>query len=343
MEWPTKKEIIEIRLYLKNTPNKDYYKVGIVTCRISAKFLPMKKAILQLGLGVLGVTGAPSIVRRLAPNQGACAVMYHGLTDAPSAGMTNFTRLHLDAGVFRQQARLFARSYRVLPLEEVAEAIRNGERLPPNCVVLTFDDGYESNYRLAFPILREFGLHATVFVTTGFVEKEFYQWPDRLEYALGATRESRLLLEFENLPPELPVNSLRQRRAAHRRLDEALKRVPQERQLEAIAQIEDRLGAALAELDPDDVPPLYRPLSWEQIREMAATEHVTIGAHTHTHPILSRVSEAYARRDMTRCLELLAEKGRYSKPGPSRIRTANRGTIIPGPARCWRIWAFAPR
>jgi peptidoglycan/xylan/chitin deacetylase (PgdA/CDA1 family) len=44
-------------------------------------------------------------------------------------------------------------------------AIRRGESpLPARPVVLTLDDGYESNYRLAWPVLRRHGLKATIFV-----------------------------------------------------------------------------------------------------------------------------------------------------------------------------------
>lgn len=49
--------------------------------------------------------------------------------------------------------------------------------LPPNLsrrpVVVTFDDGFRDFYTTAFPILERFGLRATVFLTSGYIDKTF--------------------------------------------------------------------------------------------------------------------------------------------------------------------------
>jgi peptidoglycan/xylan/chitin deacetylase (PgdA/CDA1 family) len=42
-------------------------------------------------------------------------------------------------------------------------------KLPSRPIVITFDDGYESTYTNAFPVLRKYGFHATVFMVSGFV------------------------------------------------------------------------------------------------------------------------------------------------------------------------------
>jgi len=62
---------------------------------------------------------------------------------------------------------LHQRGYRALPLLEAAELVRQGQPFPPRCFVLTFDDGYQSVYREAFPVLQRYAMTATVFVTTG--------------------------------------------------------------------------------------------------------------------------------------------------------------------------------
>lgn len=66
---------------------------------------------------------------------------------------------------FAEQMRYLAEAgYRTLDLDEYV-AIREGRAEPPaKSVVVTFDDGYESNHRLAFPALRAHGLRATIFV-----------------------------------------------------------------------------------------------------------------------------------------------------------------------------------
>jgi len=62
---------------------------------------------------------------------------------------------------------LHRRGYSALSLLEVAERVRQGQPFPPRSFVLTFDDGYQSVYREAFPVLQRYAMSATVFVTTG--------------------------------------------------------------------------------------------------------------------------------------------------------------------------------
>lgn len=48
--------------------------------------------------------------------------------------------------------------------------LAGGAPLPDKAVMITFDDGYASNYRLAFPILKEFGAKAVVSLITRRME-----------------------------------------------------------------------------------------------------------------------------------------------------------------------------
>ncbi len=226
--------------------------------------------------------------------------------------MENHSRLHLDINGFRKSAAVFAKHYHVIALQELADLIEAGEKIPDNTVVLTFDDGYASNYHLGLPVLEEFGLHATIFASTAFIEREIFQWPDRIEYAVDHTSEKRLLLDFEGLPKELGLSSRNEKSHALITLDAALKLIPQERHLESISHIEERAGVSLlSEPNPADI---YQPLTWEQLRKLEASEFVSIGAHTHTHPILGKCTPEFARKDMETCLELLKTKGGIETP-----------------------------
>lgn len=68
-----------------------------------------------------------------------------------------------------QIAGLTRRGYRFAPLTEVLDRVRRGERLGPRTAVLTFDDGYGSVYQHAWPVLRDLGVPATIFLATAYM------------------------------------------------------------------------------------------------------------------------------------------------------------------------------
>jgi peptidoglycan/xylan/chitin deacetylase (PgdA/CDA1 family) len=64
-------------------------------------------------------------------------------------------------------ARLHVRGYRTLSLLDAADRVRQGRPFPTRSLVLTFDDGYETVYHEALPVLQRYGMSATIFITTG--------------------------------------------------------------------------------------------------------------------------------------------------------------------------------
>jgi peptidoglycan/xylan/chitin deacetylase (PgdA/CDA1 family) len=67
----------------------------------------------------------------------------------------------------RSMAKLSEKGYRTLSLVQVANCLRRGVPFPDHSLVITFDDGYQSVYDEAFPVLQRYGMSATVFLTVG--------------------------------------------------------------------------------------------------------------------------------------------------------------------------------
>jgi peptidoglycan/xylan/chitin deacetylase (PgdA/CDA1 family) len=74
---------------------------------------------------------------------------------------------------FREQMNfLAASSFQVLKLTEVASFIRERGSFPAKSVAITFDDGISNTYDIAFPILKDLGFSATIFLVTAYCGKQ---------------------------------------------------------------------------------------------------------------------------------------------------------------------------
>ena len=102
-------------------------------------------------------------------------------------------KMTVPAENFAAQLEWLARNdYHVLALPRLLEFLQGHEPLPRRSVVITIDDGYESVYRVALPLLRKHGFHATVFVYTDFVGA-----PDALTWAQLQEMEATGLIDVQ--------------------------------------------------------------------------------------------------------------------------------------------------
>ena len=68
-----------------------------------------------------------------------------------------------------QMAYLHDCGYTTISPDQLIDHLQYGADLPPNPILITFDDGYEDNYREAYPILQKYNFTATIFLITDFV------------------------------------------------------------------------------------------------------------------------------------------------------------------------------
>lgn len=77
----------------------------------------------------------------------------------------------------RQMRYLHDAGYRVITLEEAVGYLARRDPPPRKTIAITFDDGLANNHRYAYPVLKRFGIPATIFVIVGSVGKEpFLTW-----------------------------------------------------------------------------------------------------------------------------------------------------------------------
>lgn len=74
----------------------------------------------------------------------------------------------------RQLQYLADNHYSSVTLDELYAALHEGAALPPNPVMITFDDGYDDNYSAAFPLLQTYGYRAVIFVITDLMGRPGY-------------------------------------------------------------------------------------------------------------------------------------------------------------------------
>lgn len=99
-------------------------------------------------------------------------LMYHAIDQGRSA-------ISISPATFeRQMGWLYESGFQVVPLGQLVSSLRNGQALPEKSVAITFDDGLESVYTAAFPILERFGFPATVFLVAGYCGKS-NGWPSQ--------------------------------------------------------------------------------------------------------------------------------------------------------------------
>ncbi len=102
-------------------------------------------------------------------------MMYHSVNPQTNSIMK---ALIVSPEAFERQVRFLRDNhYNVLPLESLVEYIGKEKKLPPKAVVLTFDDGYKDFYKYAFPVLKKYGVPATMFIIVNEVGD-----PDRLSW-----------------------------------------------------------------------------------------------------------------------------------------------------------------
>jgi peptidoglycan/xylan/chitin deacetylase (PgdA/CDA1 family) len=191
----------------------------------------------------------------------------------------------VDAAEFSAQLGLLRSRFNVLPLLEAVRRAKDGT-LPPRAAAITFDDGYADNAEVALPVLQQHGLHATFFVATGFLNGGC-MWNDRVYELVRHAPQGTLDATSLGLGSH-PLNTVAERQRAIPALIRQLKYLPIDERQHQVDRLVDLAGVVL----PDDLM-----MTTSQVRKLHAAG-MAIGAHTVNHPILARLDDSAARKEI---------------------------------------------
>lgn len=189
------------------------------------------------------------------------------------------------AEVFDRHMETLANGFKVLPLSEAIERLRNSS-LPRRAACVTFDDGYRDNYTVAAPVLKRYGLPATIFVSTGFLDGG-RMWNDSVIEAVRGASGSLINARDIGLGVHA-IGDDSARSATIAKLLDQLKYLPIAERSEKVTDLCAIIGAVL----PTDLM-----LSTEEVRA-ARHANIEIGGHTVNHPILTQIDDRQARSEI---------------------------------------------
>jgi len=223
----------------------------------------------DLYYGALRGLGIATLARRLS--QGALVLCYHNVVPAtdgtPSLGDPG---LHLSLDRFTAQVHWLKDHYRVIPLRELVTRLASGQSLR-GTAALTFDDAYTGALTLAWPLLRELGLPATMFIVAEAPGRGTPFWWDHpaIVKAEAPGARTRRLLRLGG-DQELIMNSE---------------------------------GAAKT----TNLPATHLPAGWEALRSQASAG-LDLGAHTLTHRTLTQLNAGDLQHELEESRETTAER-----------------------------------
>lgn len=114
--------------------------------------------------------------------KGIPVLCYHSVRVAPANANANLKSLYVTPENFDKQMKyLKDNGYFTMTMDEFYNYYKDGGNIPEKSVLITFDDGYTDNYTNALPVLKKYGLNATVFMISGSIGKEGYMTEDQLK------------------------------------------------------------------------------------------------------------------------------------------------------------------
>jgi peptidoglycan/xylan/chitin deacetylase (PgdA/CDA1 family) len=188
-----------------------------------------------------------------------------------------------------------------VPLEQVMSVLSGataGDR--KLAVSFTVDDGYADFAELGWPVFREFDCPVSLFVSPGVMSGDHWFWWDRLRWIMEHAEQPSIALEAEGARYLAQWIDEPSRHAVFEQACEWLKFRSTSELHEALRAYADWVGVSVPL-----IPPRHdRVLGWSELRQLER-DGLRVGAHTMTHPILSRCTDTQAEWEIAESVRLV--------------------------------------
>jgi len=242
-------------------------------------------AIYWLGLG----RGYAALSRP----EGAIILMYHSVASDDLAPLIDPPN-RMSPQYFEKQMAFLAKHRNVISLTDLVSQIESGVTPRAGTVCITFDDGYLDNLTIAAPILERFGLPATLFLPTAYIDRAQTQWADELHRSFSSRTLDHLHIPEIGVHADLAVEE--ERASSRLRIQRHLLESGYESRSHLLTQLEQQLRPA--------GPTPRLTMNWDDVRELVRRyPKFDVGGHSRHHIDLRTNRSALARDEIAGCAQ----------------------------------------
>jgi peptidoglycan/xylan/chitin deacetylase (PgdA/CDA1 family) len=279
----------------------------------------LKYTVIRGMFEALWASQLPGLIRRLSRSRGVIFTLHRVLPEDPADFAPNAI-----LQVKPEFLDFTIKRIRELGLDivDLGEALRRVESDEPErkFVVFTFDDAYRDNLRYALPILRRNQCPFTLYVPTALVDGVGEIWWQALEDIIAG--QKAVAVTYAGDTDYIPTATLEEKNAAFAQLYARMRAMPEAERVELIqalaAQYGFNLHAHCRELIMD----------WPELKQFAAEQLCTLGAHTVHHYELSKLAPVDARSEIEQSIRVM--KAQFGMP-PIHLSYPIGGTAACGP------------
>ncbi len=243
---------------------------------------PLKRRMLYKFHSLLHVSMIDILLSHTTDTDGTVILMYHSIASDEYKRWID-PKNHLPVNIFERHIRFLAKKRNVISLDTLINSIKDNKPLTGGTTVITFDDGYLDNFTVAAPILKKYDLPATIYLATGYVEREESQWVDQLFTFFNERTKDRLII------PEISedVIELHDPDSTWEAYFQILKYLI----ISTYRQRTQLLASIKKQLDPNQIPPRLT-MNWDDVRTLLHNnKNITLGSHTCNHIDISRLDK----------------------------------------------------
>lgn len=142
-------------------------------------------------------------------------LLYHNfVTAVPDSDPDNFNYINTPESFEENIKTLLENGYTIISMKELADSDAGKIELPQKPIIITFDDGYYSNYEYIYPILKQYNVKASIFIITDKIGQEideirYLGWEECLEMQNSGLVEIFSHSKKHVFYDRLPVRELR--------------------------------------------------------------------------------------------------------------------------------------
>ena len=185
-------------------------------------------------------------------------------------------------------------------------SLRNGNKMPKNPVIVSFDDGFQNNFTTACPVLEEFKIPAIFYISSGMIGTQKMFWVDIIEDLINRTKATNISLKLDKIYKfDLTTDEKK---------FNALLKIKSFCKIQA-NEVKDRVISDLkiaTNIKPSCFKnPNYMSMSWDQLIELDKNPLFTVGGHSLNHNILSSLSDKELDDEVGQSLSILKKNLRH--------------------------------